>query len=200
MEINNNYGWTASTFAMFRGSMELAILLGAKPEKARELYTNSSTNEGLTRTTRSGSREHKSKDWNGLFTKVTFQVKSPALPVGQFIAIVGSRKALGSWSFEHSLPMTLLKKESENELIWTVSVSLPSGLYTDYMYTIQEGYRPVLWEDFPEPRSVFPPKSLEFSVNDGNFGLSPISQDVSLIKGKKKQLEKERVTLFLFSF
>lgn len=68
-------------------------------------------------------------------------------------------------------------------MIWSATVSLPTGLDTNYLYIIQEGYRPILWEDFPNPRTVFPPKSKEYSINDGKFGCSDLSKEVALVKG-----------------
>ncbi|KAM6915536.1 glycerophosphocholine phosphodiesterase GPCPD1 isoform 2-T2 [Xenentodon cancila] len=109
-------------------------------------------------------------------TQVTLAIRGETSP-GEVIAVVGSCEALGSWSYQNAVPLHPL---GDDELTWTVTVTVPRGVVSKYRYF--KGYilesksagGPCqvivnLWETHHQPRTMSPTASL--NIDGGQFGI-----------------------------
>jgi len=177
-DIKDMYGYTPDVYAAYVGDLNLANLLSGNHrnealQAAISNLTNRSADQKKKELSNDSSPSNGNNSNNGLLCKVRFQIRAQT-KTGQFVAIVGNRKILGTWDHNYAFPMTLEKNEGGNESegsIWTAEIRLPYGAKSEYRYVICEGSFLVKWEALPSHREVKPEFDDEI-VDDGTFGIN----------------------------
>lgn len=187
-EARDETGWTPQVTAIYYGHLKLAELLSFKkdPNVTNGLSIHHNGDKSpMTKsfpTKLSNSDEEQDQNLEVLFCQVKFMIRT-SVDIGQYVAIVGNRKALGSWSHVASVPMTPEEEISKEDCIWTATIRLPAGVRTQYRYIICEGSRLKKWENLPRHRSIqISHEARNVKKDDGHFGTDfSISKEESFV-------------------
>lgn len=76
---------------------------------------------------------------------VQFRVRA-RVAAGQYVAILGNRKILGSWDFTKAFPMSKDSEDESGHESWIAEVQLPAGIETEYRYIVCDGTQVVKYE------------------------------------------------------
>lgn len=186
--VRDDIGWTPNVHASYVGNLAMEELLAVESpalhspagndvipsdfQQPDETVSNSSSQpqpaeRNVSRTSTQG------------MTRVRFEIEV-SVTVGQYVAIVGNRKILGSWDVTRAHPM--LSKEGHNDH-WVAEVPLPTGIPTEYRYIVCDAGQLGKWETLPTNRKVLP-DGMTYDNNDGLFGVdTSIAEEIFIEEG-----------------